>query len=284
MDELKVYLNGEILPESQAHISISDVGFLHGGSIFTTLTARHGRPFRLDRHLVRLLETAAMLGFRPDTDAEALTAAVREVLSVNELDRARLRITLTAGDLRTGRQTTLVTAAPLAEYPSEYYTDGVTVVIAAFKQWRGDPTYGYKTGCYFPRILARQEAQHKGAVEALWLTVDNRLAEGCFTNVFLVTEGKLFTPGRDTPVLPGVTREATLEVARAAGIDCDDESELLIDDLLGADEVFITASTMGLAPVTRVKRHVIADGAVGPVTKKLMAAYDQLVEAETGGA
>ncbi len=284
MDDLNVYINGEILPESQAHIAVSDIGFLHGGSVFTTLAAFGGRPFRLDRHLKRLLDTASLLGLRTDTDADALAAAVDGVLAANKLVRARLRITLSGGDLRTGRPTTLVTAAPLPEYPPQWFTDGVTAVIGSFKQWRGDPTYGYKTGCYFSRILARQEAQRKGAAEALWFTTDNRLAEGCFTNVFLVKDGRLLTPARDTPVLPGVTRAAVLEAAKGLAIDCDDEAELLIDDLLGADEVFITASTMGVVPVTGIEAHPVGDGAVGPVTAKLMSAYGELVENETAGA
>jgi len=283
MSELKVYINGELRPEAQAHISISDVGFLHGGSVFTTLAAHHGRPFRLDRHLHRLFDTVALLDLRTDTDIDRLTIAVRDVLAANALDRARLRITLTPGDLRVGRPTTLVTAAPLPEYPPEWYGEGISVVVTSFKQWAGDPTYGYKTGCYFPRILARREAQNKGADEALWFTATNRLAEGCFTNVFLVKAGTLHTPGRDTPVLPGVTREAVAEQVRTLDIPYDDETELLIDDLLGAEEVFLTASTMGVVPVTRVERHQVGDGAVGPVTTRLMQAYRDLVERETSG-
>jgi len=281
MSELKVYLNGKMISESEAHISISDVGFLHGGSVFTTLAAHNGRPFRLDRHLSRLLATVDLLDLRSDADADTLTAAVADVLAANDLKRARLRITLTPGDLRTARPTTLVTAAPLPDYPSEWYSEGITVVVTSFRQWPGDPTFGNKTGCYFPRILARREAQSKGATEALWFTATKRLSEGCFTNVFLVIDGVLRTPPRDTPVLPGVTREAVLELARELEIPCNDADELLVDDMLGAEEMFLTASTMGIVPVTRVERHQVGDGTVGAVTKKVTEAYRDLVERET---
>jgi len=157
----------------------------------------------------------------------------------------------------------------------------VAVVVASFKQLLGDPTFGHKTGCYFPRILARQEAARKGAVEALWFTTANRLAEGCFTNVFLVTGGRLRTPPRDTPVLPGVTRRAVLDLAAELDIPADEETELFIDDLLDADEVFLTASTMGVVPVVRVEAGRVGDGTVGPVTKRLMDAVNRLIDKET---
>ena len=162
-----------------------------------------------------------------------------------------------------------------------WFTEGVSVVVTPLKQWLGDPTYGHKTGCYFPRILARREAQQKGANEALWFTAENRLAEGCFTNVFLVKDGTLRTPPWDTPVLPGVTREAVLELAGKLEIPCNDEGELLINDMLAAEEIFLTASTMGVLPVVRVERHTVGDGTVGGVTKRLMDAYWELVQEET---
>jgi len=284
MGEEMAYLNGRILPAAEANIGIDDVGFLHGGSAFTTLAAHNGRPFRLDRHLERLFATVELLGFRVDATPETLTAAACELLSANGLSRARLRITLTPGQVRTGRPTTLITAAPLAEYPPEYFTRGVTVVISSFRQWSGDPAYGYKTGCYFNRILARQEAHSKGAMEALWFTPDHRLAEGCFTNVFLVKAGRLLTPARDTPVLPGVTRQAVIELASQLGIPCDADAEPVVDDLLAAEEVFLTASTMGVLPVTHVERHDVGDGNVGTVTRRLLQAYVTLVEKETSAA
>lgn len=281
MGELQVYLNGQMLPASEARIGVADVGFLHGGSVFTTLAAFNGRAFRLDRHLKRLFDTAALLGLRADTDPQTLTDVVARLLEVNQLPRARLRVTLTPGDVHSGQPTTLVTAAPLPEYPAEWYTQGVTVVVSSFQQQRGDPTYGYKTGCYFPRILARQEAHRKGADEALWFTPDRRLAEGCFTNVFLVKAGNLLTPARDTPVLPGVTRATAMELAGQMNVPCDGEAELTVDDMLAAEEIFLTASTMGLVPVTRVEGHVVGDGQVGPIARRLMQAYRQRVDEET---
>ncbi len=281
MSEQNVYLNGQLVPADEAQISVSDVGLLHGASVFTTLAAFNGRAFRLDRHIFRLLGTAALLDLIVDADPHTLTAAVDELLAANDLRRARLRITLTPGAVGQERSTTLVTAVPLPEYPDEWYADGIGVVVSSYKQWMGDPTCGNKTGCYFPRILARQEAHHKGAQEALWYTGDNHLAEGCFTNVFLVIDGVVRTPPRDTPVLPGVTRQAVLELCERLDIPHDAETPLTVKDMLAAEEIFLTGSTMGLVPVGHVERHEVGDGEVGPVTDRLMEAYRELVETET---
>ncbi len=140
--------------------------------------------------------------------------------------------------------------------------------------------FGYKTGCYLPRVLARQEAAAKGAEEALWFTTDNRLAEACFCNVFLVLDGKVLTPPLDTPVLPGVVREAVLELTGRLDIDCDDKTPLTIHEVLSAEEMFITASCSGIRPVVRVERHAVGDEKPGPITKKIMSAYRKLLEDE----
>lgn len=280
MTQRYVYLNGDMVTAGEATISVYDSGLLHGASVFTTMLAHHGKVFRLERHLDRLLETVDLLGLRTEATRESLTAAVAAALEKNSLRQARTRITLTPGDPHGDRTTTLVTAEPLPVYPSEWYSKGVPVVVASFKQAGGDPTYGYKTGCYLPRMLARQEAARKRCEEALWFTVDNRLAEACFCNVFLVLGGKVFTPPRDTPVLPGIVREAVLELCQESGIPCEADEPLTVKELLAAEEVFLTASCSGTRPVSQVEAHVVGTGQPGEITRKLMAAYLDLLERE----
>ena len=282
MSELKVHLNGQCVPASEATVSVFDAGFLHGATAFTTMLAHNGVVFRLDRHLMRLANTVEMMGLACVADPAALTAAVYEVLDANDLQRARMRITLSPGSAQgaTG-PTLLVTAQPLPDYPSEWYTDGVGVIVTALPQPLGDPTLGHKTGCYFPRVLARQEAAQKGGEEALWFTADRRLAEACFSNVFLVdAEGVVRTPPRDTPVLDGVVRQAVLELCQREEMPYDAERALTINDVLEATEVFLTNSTMGVRPVVRIERHVVGDEKPGEVTQRLMTAYAELLDTE----
>jgi len=279
------YLNGKIVPVEQATIRIDDSGFLHGASAFTTMLARNGVVFRLDRHLARLFQTVRFLELRTNATAGSLSAGVAELLDVNELADARLRITLTPGPVGADEPTTLITADALPDYPRQWYDKGITVIVTSYRQVPGDPTFGHKTGCYFPRLLARAEAASKGAAEALWFTSDNYLAEACFCNVFLVLDGRVHTPPLDTPVLAGVVREAVLELCGKLDLPYDDRTKLTVKDMLAAQEVFLTSSTMGIRPVVRIERHGVGDEKPGPITRKLMAAYEELLAAEcTPGA
>ncbi len=280
MPGINVYLNGQIVPAAKAMISVSDVGFLHGASTFTTMLAHNGKVFRLDRHLSRLLGTVEFLSMATDATTEGLASAVEQLLEANELSQARLRITLSPGSIHGGGPTTVVTAEPLPQYPTEWYEKGITVVVSSFRQLSGDPAFGHKTGCYLPRIMGRSEAAAKGAEEALWFTPENILAEACFNNVFLVLDGVVHTPSVDTPVLSGIVREVVFELCDELGIEFDCETVLTVKEMLAAKEIFLTGSTTGIRPVARVERHAVGDEKPGPITQKLMSAYRDLLDRE----
>jgi branched-chain amino acid aminotransferase len=160
-----------------------------------------------------------------------------------------------------------------------------------------DVQAGHKTLNYFSRLSALRQANERGAGEALWFNVHNYLQSGSITNVFVVKDGTVITPPTPaelatepvkelTPyprsaVLPGVTRAAVLELSRTARIPVK-LGPLTVDDLLGADEVFVTNSIMGVMPVGRVERKAIGDDMAGPITKQLMAALDEEVRRAGG--
>jgi branched-chain amino acid aminotransferase len=281
MGSENVYLNGRIVPAGQAAIGVFDEGFLHGATVFTTMRAHNGVVFRLPRHLGRLAQTAGLLGLNVQAEPAALTKAVADILAANQLREARVRITLSPGVREA--PTTLVTAQPLTTYPRGWYEKGIQVVVSSYRQGPGDPTVGHKTGCYLTRVLARQEAAAKGAEEALWYTPDNRLAEACFCNVFLALDGEVLTPPRDTPVLPGIVREAVIELCGRMDIPCRDSSPLTVRQMLSAQEMFLTASLTGVRPVCRVEGHDVGDGLPGELTKRIMTGYQQLLDAECAG-
>lgn len=274
-----VYLSGNIIPAAEASIDIADPGFLHGSAVFTTMLASRGTVFRFDRHLKRLSDNVNVLGLDVDITTAQLVSGMYAVIDANGLSEARCRITLTPGP--PGRKpVTLMTADPLPDYPAEWYRDGIAVVVTSLKQFPGDPMAGRKTSCYLPRILARREAAAKGTEEALWFTTDNHLAEACFSNVFLVRDGTVRTPPKDTPVLPGVTREAVLELCGERGIPADEKRPLTVDDMLTADEVFLTSATMGIRPVVRIEKHRVGAGKPGDISRALAGAYRELVARE----
>jgi branched-chain amino acid aminotransferase len=191
-----------------------------------------------------------------------------------------VRFTVTAADPLDpqARPTLIVSAQAVTGYPPEMYEKGMTVFICTdYRQSAQDPLAGHKTTSYFPRLVALRTAQERGCNEALWFTPANLLAEGCISNVFLVKNGELRTPPLDTPVLPGIAREVVLEQAAALGITAH-QVPCTIDDLLDADEVFLTNSVMEVMPVTRVERKAIANEKPGPVTRRLLEAYRTLTQ------
>ncbi|HHH76537.1 MAG TPA: hypothetical protein ENL03_05885 [Phycisphaerae bacterium] len=275
MNDQHVYLNGQLVPASSASVSVFDVGLLHGASVFTTMLAHNGKVFRLDQHIARLKTTADDISMAVECDHDHLVDAVGGVLQANSLTSARVRITLTPGAVRSRGSTVLVTADELPEYPDE----PLDVIVTGMKQPAGDLTAGRKTGCYLPRIAAMQEASQHGAHEALWFTHDQRLAEACFSNVFLVTNGELTTPDLLTPVLPGIIRQVAIDLAGKLGIPCSEKS-LSIDDMLAGDEVFLTSSCAGIRPIGKIEQHIVGERNCGPVTQQIMAAYRELLETE----
>ncbi len=280
MGEVFAYLNGRIVPAGEAAVSVSDTGLLHGASVFTTLRSHNGRPFRLDRHIARLLAHAGKIALAVAATAEELTSAVRGVLEADELSEARIRITLTPGPVGLEpRPTTLVTASELRNDP-RWYEKGLGVIVSGVRQYEGDPTVGLKTGNYLLRVLARQAAAAAGADEALFFTVGGRLAEACYCNVFLVADGQVRTPPLDTPVLDGICRQTVIELCQTLKLPCRDDEPVSGPDLQSAKEVFLTSSCSGVRPVVRLQKQPVGDETPGPVTRKIMAGYDELLEKE----
>ena len=280
-----VYLNGEFVPEADARVSVYDGGWLHGAGLFETMRAENGRVFRLESHLSRLMHSAKAL-LRPVPREELpLRVDFLDLLKRNELKVARVRLTVTAGFMQDAREaeanplTVCVTAAPLAPPPEKVYEAGIQVVITEHRLSPGDPLAGHKTTAYLSRLLGLREAQRAKCMEALWFTTGKHLAEGSISNVFVVQKGVLKTPPLGTPVLPGITRGIVLELAGKLELEAQ-EGLLSIDDLLDADEVMLTNVIMQVMPVVRVEKHDIADGRVGPISKRLREALRDLVRKE----
>ena len=282
-----VSLNGVLTPAEDAKVSVFDSGFMQGIGLFETMRAYAGRVFRLERHLDRLANSARALGWAVVPDADDLAENVHQVLSAARAADTRVRLTVTTGSLHATddegppRLTIVATASTGHAYPDECYATGVTVLVAECRQSAGDPTVGHKTTSYFARLASLRAAHAQGAMEALWLTPEDCLAEGAISNVFAVRHEELWTPPLDTPVLPGITRATVIELAAALEIPVR-EQPLTLDDARAADELFLTNSMMELMPVVRIEREPIGNGKPGEITRRLALAYSDLVARECG--
>ncbi len=280
----KVFLNDKIIEAEQAGISISDSGFLYGIGLFETMQARNAKVFAIDDHLERLFDSAKTLSINNTYEKDFIKNAIAETLKANDLAEARLRLTLTGGRLSASdeeaKSTLLIAATKLQGYPSEYYKNGVLAVLCPYRQNITDPTCGHKTTNYFARMHALDFARKLKAFEALWFTIDNRLAEGCISNCFIVKDSVLYTPKKETPVLAGVARKHIIEIAGENSIKVV-EKDLGINDLLAADEVFLTNVIIQVLPVTRIEKHVVGKGEIGQITGKMQKYFEEFIKAQT---
>lgn len=299
---MDTFLNGKMIPSDQARIAADDAGFQHSVGLFETMIAQNGRVFRLQNHVGRLRSSAKTLGLSKDLNAAALAEAVRMTIEHNKIDRARLRLTVTPGSMsllaanaRThpgsgdAPGTVLIQPTEPTEYDPRYFDEGITVLVAQPGANPFDAMAGHKTLAYWPRLRVLRQAASVQAGEAIWLNVSNHLASGCISNVFLVKEGQLLTPiarGEEAdnalpaPVLPGITRAAVIELAEGLGVTVKRQM-LSIDDLLEADEVFLTNSSWHILPVSKIEKAPVGEGKAGDLTKRLRTDLLNLIERET---
>lgn len=290
---MKVFFNNEIIDSSDAKINCGDGGFLYGAGLFETMRASNGIVFALDGHLDRLFTSAEKLkiNLRGDLPSQSygkagkkfIADAVYETLNANELKESRIRLTATSGVLNAEKPepTLFITASEFGAYPKEYYENGILVVLNSYRQNPADVLSGHKTTSYFARITALAAAVQKRAAEAIWFTVDHRLAEGCVSNVFLVKDSVIYTPSLKAGILPGIARKTVLKLADENSIKYE-EKDLSVNDLLGADEVFLTNVIMQVLPVVAIEAHNVGNAKPGTITKKIMALYTACFNTSVG--
>lgn len=279
-----IYFNGHLVPRAEAKLSPFDHGFLYGYGLFETMRAYEGHIFRLDRHLTRLRCSAESLGLRAKLDAFDLENACVETLQANKLKDARLRLTITAGegdmipDLNTcSNLTVLVAAKNFVPLPPERYEQGFKAALSFLRRDSQSPLSRLKCTCYVSNILARMEAKAAGCDEAIMLNELGYIAEGSTANIFLVSKGELSTPSLESGILPGIAREAVLEIARDLNIKTV-ERQVELRELSRAEEAFVTNSIIEVMPLTWLNGEPIGTGKPGKLTRNLMAAYKELVK------
>jgi branched-chain amino acid aminotransferase len=284
MDGL-VYVGGVFRPAADAAISVFDHGLLYGDGVFEGIRAYHGRVFKLERHIERLFDSAKAIRLEiPHTQPEMCDIVVEACRQNGIVDGyVRLVVTRGAGDLgidprKCPRANVIVIARKaLSIYRSP--STGIRVVTSTFRRNSPDTTSpSIKSLNYLNNVLARIEANDRGADEALMLDVNGYVAEATVDNFFIVTDHALLTPPTATN-LKGVTRETLIALAATLGIRVE-EKPFTLFDVWTAREAFICGTAAEVVPVVSVDERVIGTGAVGPVTGRIVAAYDELVRSQ----
>jgi len=272
------WLNGTLLQDDQAHVSVQDRGFLYGDTLFETLRIHQGKPVLLDEHLNRLVNGIHSLGFTLPTSLPELRAAACLLPKEQGLSEGVLRITLSRGIGARGAApkhvhtpTLLLTLSTLSADLEAKAQRGLSLITSRWRKPGPDMLPNeMKLGAYLNSVLAAQEAAAAGADEALLLDARGDVAECSHSNLFLVRQNTLITPWLNSGALAGVTRAKIIALAHALGIEVS-EQPVPIAALDTADELFVTNAVIGVMPVAQLNQHMVTSP--GPITRQLQAAY-----------
>jgi branched-chain amino acid aminotransferase len=279
----KIWINGTLFEKQDAKISVYDHGLLYGDGVFEGLRSYDGNVFRLTEHLTRLWNSAKAILLEIPISRDEMARAVNDTLKANGLKDAYIRLIVTrgAGTLgldpnRTANPQVIIITDHITVYPEELYRQGLEIITAS--TLRNHPAAlnpRIKSLNYLNNILAKIEAQQAGCMEALMLNHKGEVAECTADNIFLVRDGVLLTPPTDAGVLEGITREAVIELARAAGLEVREVS-LTRHDVYIAEECFLTGTAVEVIAVVKVDSRKIGSGAPGPITRDLKERFHKL--------
>lgn len=279
------WVNGERVPADGRHVSARDRGLTLADGLFETMRARHGVVFRLEQHLTRLERSLDLLQIPRPADLRAwVDAAVADAAASD----TSVRVTVTRGPAPAGvappaaaHPTVVIAINPFPAFAPAVYESGLSAHVASGRRNERSMTCGLKTLSYTDAVAAMLEATRAGADDALFLDVESHCSEATSSNLFVWTGTELVTPPVSCGALPGITREAVIEIAGAQELRVA-ERAFGLDELFAADEAFLTSSLRGIAPLVRVDGRAIAKGVPGARTRAVAAQYAALVDEECG--
>ncbi len=283
---MKVYVNGNLEEMDRASISVRDHGFLYGAGLFETIRAYKGHLFLFDAHFSRMVKGARFFQIAFHWTKDELRRAVLETMKANHLSDAYIRITLSAGvegvGLHAGvhnNPTLVIHAMSLPVFPRDLYRRGKKLLPVQSVRVNRHGLGRFKTLNFLPNLLARKELAAAGAdsdCEGILLDEHGNVAEGIVSNLFFFRGDTLYTPALSMGILPGITRDVVLDLAKKIGYRTE-EGEYSLSVWEQADEVFLTSSIQEIVPVYQVDQSLIGHGEAGSRTKILMESYRKVV-------
>lgn len=279
-DNNTVYLNGLYLPLDQAKISVLDRGFLFGDGIYEVIPAYNGKLFRLSEHIDRLEASLKSIRLESPYSREQWAGILEPLLEPGQDQYIYLQITRGAAPKRDHafpervEPTVFAMCSPIV--PLSGRDTGVKALTLDDTRWS---LCHVKAITLLANILLRQSAVDQGCAEAI-LIKDGYVTEGAASNIFVVLDGTLVTPPKGDDILPGITRDLILEIARANAIP-NSEDIIPLEALRTADEIWLTSSTREIIPVVELDNHPVADGKPGPVWHKMNQLFQTFKKAQS---
>lgn len=284
-DEILVYIDGEYYPRDKAKISVFDHGLLYGDGVFEGIRAYDGIVFKLKEHIDRLYSSAHAIMLNIPLTKEEMIEAVLETLRRNNLRDAYIRLVVTrgVGDLgldprKCAKPSIIIIAVPLLKlYDEEKRRKGISMIVSWVRRDPVDATsHEIKSLNYLNSILAKIEANNFGADEALILDANGYICEATGENIFIVKDGKLYTPPRSSGALPGITARVVKRIAEKLGYEVV-ERNITVTELYSADEAFLTGTGAEIMPIREVNKRIIGKGIMGPITEKIFDEFMRVV-------
>lgn len=281
----KVWLDGELVDSDQARISIFDHGVLYGDGCFEGIRAYNGRVFKLESHLKRMYESAGRLRLKTTYSHKEIANAIRQTLKINKLSDAYIRLVFTRGvgtlglhPFKCPKPSAFIITASIELYPQELYESGMKVILAKHRRVPPDSLDpAIKSLNYLNNILAKIEAIDADVLEAIMLNADDYVSECTGDNLFIIKDGQLITPSTEAGILHGITRRFVIdELGPKLGYNVS-ERMMKMDELLAADEIFLTGTAAEIIGVIAVDEHIIGSGKVGSMTQALAQEFRRRV-------
>ena len=283
--ELKIYLDGALVPESQAKVSVFDHGLLYGDGVFEGIRFYNGRVFRLEQHIRRLYDCARALLLNIPLTPEEMIAATCETIRANNLRDGYIRLVITRGvgpmglsPFKCPKPSIIIIAASIALYPEDAYRTGLTMATVATRRPSHDMlSPQVKSLNYLNNVMAKVEAIQAGAEEGLMLNDSGLVAECTGDNLFIVRDGIISTPPLTAGALDGITRGVVFEIARELGLPMR-ERDLSRHDIYTADECFLTGTAAEVIAAVKLDQRAIGTGKAGDITNRIIARFRELTQ------
>ncbi|EDY86151.1 D-alanine aminotransferase [gamma proteobacterium HTCC5015] len=276
-----VYLNGQMLPLSEAQISVLDRGFLFGDGVYEVIPVYNRRPLRLAQHLSRLNDSLNGIHLDLSIDAAGWGEIIQKVIDANQGDEQSVYLQVTRGAAEAREHafpnkvspTVFVMSSPIADIPAADDIRGASAVTLEDVRWS---LCNLKTVALLGNVLLKQEALTRGYDEAV-LVRDDYATECSASNLFMVKEGRLLTPPKSRHLLPGITRDLVVEVAREHGFEVI-ERDIHEAELSEADELWFTSSTKAIVPIVALNDRAVGSGEPGALWREVLSYYRDYVE------
>ncbi len=280
MSDAICYLNGEYLPLESASVPVLDRGFIFGDGVYEVIPVYAGKPFRLFHHLERLNNSLQAIRLNNPLTDDEWEIVIQQVINHNGDGDQSVYLQVTRGVARRDhgfpgdvQPTIFIMSNPFKPVEPELLQKGVAAITLDDIRWQ----YCHiKSIALLPNILLRQQALEAGAVEAILLR-NNEVTEGAASNVFIVLDGKILTPPKGECLLPGITRDLVVELAQANRLDRE-ERAISRDELLRAEEIWVTSSTREILPITWLNEQPVGNGKPGPVWQRIYQIYQDYKE------